>query len=183
MKSAGFYLKRGTSYFPAANLSITTSTMAALAASMRTAQYHHRAGGWVYANSSAEALALCQANLSNVASVSVDQASRFGTIYIYKLSSGQGKRSKLAARKIKPFVATGVVLNEKTNLKLSAVSGLRSGIQFQRVGSAGVGIADVLELGVLHAVDVWVMIRWRLYRVLPVALGASSSWVPPTRHE
>ena len=115
-------------------------------------------GGWVYANSLAEALALCEANLGKVDSVSVDPASRFGTIYICKQLSSQRKRSKRAAPVIKPFVATGVVLNETTDLKLSAVSGLRSGIQFQRVGPMGVGIADVIALGILDAVNVWAAI-------------------------
>ena len=115
-------------------------------------------GGWVYATSSAEALALCEANLGSVSSVSVDPASRFGTIYICKQSSGQRKRSKRAARAIKPFVATGAVLNETTDLKLSAISGLRSGIQFQRVGPIGVGVADVIALGILDAVNVWAAI-------------------------
>lgn len=115
-------------------------------------------GGWVYATSSAEALALCEANLGKVDGVRVDPASRFGTIYICKQSSRQRKRSKRTAPAIKPFVATGVVLNETTDLKLSAVSGLRSGIQFQRVGPMGVGIADVIALGILDAVNVWATI-------------------------
>ena len=114
--------------------------------------------GWVYAESSAEARALCAANLGNGAGASVDPASRFGTIYICKQSSGQIKRSKRAKRVIKPFVATGVVLNETTDLRLSAVSGLSSGIQFQRVGPVGVGISEVIALGILDAVNVWAAI-------------------------
>ena len=143
-------------------------------------------GGWVYANSSAEALALCEANLGDVAGVKVDPSSRFGTIYICKLSSGQGKRGKYAAHTIKPFVATGAVLNANTDLKLSAVSGLRSGIQFQRVGPTGVGIAAVLELGVLDAVDVWAMIDGG-YTVCFPQLGRviflDAAYSPRTVHE
>ena len=52
-------------------------------------------------------------------------------------------------------VYTGVLLNQKTDLQLFAVNGLYSGIQFQRVPPAGVGIQSVLDLGYLDAVDVW----------------------------
>lgn len=111
-----------------------------------------RGGGWVYAQSAAEALATCEKNLSDVSGVTVDSAAHYQYIYICILESGGSKQAK---RKTKPFVATGVVLNAETDLKLSALSGLRNGIQFQRVGLSGVGLAVVLELGVLDAVDVW----------------------------
>lgn len=111
-----------------------------------------RGAGWVYAGSSSEALAICKKNLSDVSGVTVDSAAHYQYIYICKLESGGSKQAK---RKTKPFVATGVVLNAETDLKLSAISGLKNGIQFQRVGPSGVGRDVVLELGVLDAVDVW----------------------------
>jgi len=52
-------------------------------------------------------------------------------------------------------VFTGVILNIETNLRLSAVHGLFSGIQFQRVDAGGVGIKRVIDLGLIDAVDVW----------------------------
>ena len=42
-----------------------------------------------------------------------------------------------------------------TDLLLSAVNGLRSGLQCRRVGAAGVGNQSVMELGLMDAVDVW----------------------------
>lgn len=55
----------------------------------------------------------------------------------------------------RPVVYTGEILNMTTDLRLSAVDGLRSGIQFQRVGPDGVGNQSVIDLGLLDAVDVW----------------------------
>lgn len=52
------------------------------------------------------------------------------------------------------FVCTGALLN-KTELMVSAVDGLCSGIQFQRVSPAGVGNEAVLNQGYLDAVDTW----------------------------
>ena len=45
-------------------------------------------------------------------------------------------------------------MNE-TDLSVTAVDGLNSGIEFQRVNQGGVGIPSVLDLGFLDAVDVW----------------------------
>ena len=39
--------------------------------------------------------------------------------------------------------------------RLSAVYGLCSGVQFQRVDQSGVGIQSVIDLGVVDAIDVW----------------------------
>jgi len=55
----------------------------------------------------------------------------------------------------KPPVFTGVILNIETNLRLSAVHGLFSGIQFQRIDARGVGIQSAIDLGLIDAVDVW----------------------------
>ena len=46
-------------------------------------------------------------------------------------------------------------LMRDTGLLVSAVYGLRSGIQCRRVDAAGVGNQSVKDLGVLDAVDVW----------------------------
>ena len=48
-----------------------------------------------------------------------------------------------------------LLLRDGTGLYLSATHGLRSGVQFQRVGAAGVGIDSVIAMGILDAVDVW----------------------------
>ena len=50
---------------------------------------------------------------------------------------------------------TGQQLNEDTDLLVSADQGLGSGIQFQRITAAGVGIQAILDLGFLDGVDVW----------------------------
>ena len=50
---------------------------------------------------------------------------------------------------------TGVILNEDTDLQLSAFNGLGSGIEFQRLDAGGIGIQSLLDLGCLDAVDVW----------------------------
>ena len=47
------------------------------------------------------------------------------------------------------------MLVRETGLLISAVYGLRSGIQCRRVDAAGVGNQSVIDLGVLDAVDVW----------------------------
>ncbi len=114
-----------------------------------------RGAGWVYADSASDALAICKKNLSKVTGATVDSKAHYENFYICKQGSGGSKRAERKIKPTKPFVATGVVLNAETDLKLSAVSGLTSGIQFQRVGPSGVGIPAVLALGYLDAIDVW----------------------------
>ncbi len=71
--------------------------------------------------------------------------------------SASGLRSLTRAQPAatKEAVYTGETLNRETDLVLSVAYGMRSGIQFQRLGAAGVGIQSVLDLGFLDAVDVW----------------------------
>ena len=54
----------------------------------------------------------------------------------------------------KPPVYTGEHLQAE-GYRLTAQHGLRSGVQFQRVGAAGVGLQSVIDAGLLDAVDVW----------------------------
>ena len=46
-------------------------------------------------------------------------------------------------------------MNEETDIIVTASSGLRSGVQFQRVHGAGIGIQSILDAGAIDAVDVW----------------------------
>ena len=74
-------------------------------------------------------------------------SSQSGRSSRYNGSSRSGKPSM-------PMPSTGELLL-KTDLRLSAVDGLSSGIQFQRLDARGVGIQEVVDMGVLDAVDVW----------------------------
>ena len=121
--------------------------------------------GWVYADAEDEAESVCQEKVS-----STSTATRLWDLYpeyatanqkLWKCSGGSGGRSSGGNGKKGKYLAkkvyippTGVTLNQ-TDLKLTAVDGLNSGIQFQRVDAAGVGIPSVIELGFLDAVDVW----------------------------
>ena len=69
-------------------------------------------------------------------------------------SSRGGSTPKVIATP-RPAIHTGIILNLETDLRVSAIHGLTSGIQFQRVGIDGVGIQSLADLGVLDAVDVW----------------------------
>ena len=51
-------------------------------------------------------------------------------------------------------VCTGEQLSAQ-GYRLSAVFGLCSGVQFQRVDQSGVGIQSVIDLGIVDAIDVW----------------------------
>ena len=121
--------------------------------------------GWVYADAEDEAESVCQEKVS-----STSTATRLWDLYpeyatgnqkLWKCSGSSsskgsganGKKGKYLAKKVY-IPPTGVTLNQ-TDLKLTAVDGLNSGIEFQRVDAAGVGIPSVIELGFLDAVDVW----------------------------
>ncbi len=72
--------------------------------------------------------------------------------------SGSGGKS-VAARPAatptpKPQVHSGERLLRQ-GYGLSAAHGLRSGVQFRRLGASGIGIVWVIDMGFLDAVDVW----------------------------
>ncbi len=111
-----------------------------------------------------EAESVCQSKVG-----SESEATRLWDLYpeyetvnqkLWKCSGSLGgsdknsRSGKAKKRKPKYVPPTGVTLNQ-TDLKLSAVDGLYSGIQFQRVDRAGMGIQSILDLGFLDAVDVW----------------------------
>ena len=124
-------------------------------------------GGWAYASSAGAALSLCERNLSNVAGVSVDPKSRFGSFYICKLESGGTDDSREKPRAIQVAIGksadgeielatvTGRENLPLTGLLLKAADGMNSGIQFRRLDAWGIGIQEVLDMGFLDAVDVW----------------------------
>ena len=123
------------------------------------------ADGWVLAQDNTEetALELCTAALggSNTVIRQFDiypsPFSTFNTqVYqCHNTPNARTRRNSMDALTPRKAVYTGVLLNQKTDLQLFAVNGLYSGIQFQRVPPAGVGIQSVLDLGYLDAVDVW----------------------------
>lgn len=122
------------------------------------------ADGWARAESESEAIDFCDAALGGTNTVlrqwdiggtanqnlwqCHNSGARNGNRY-----KGKRSKSKYYAKKIY-LPPTGVILNQ-TDLRLSAVDGLDSGIQFQRVGRSGVGFQFILDMGFLDAVDVW----------------------------
>ena len=117
--------------------------------------------GCVYADTEDEAKSVCQSKVG-----SGSEATRLWDLYpeyqtanqkLWKCSAsagGNGSKRKATKRKPVYIPPTGVSLN-KTDLSVTAVHGLNSGIECQRVDNAGVGIQWVIDLGVLDAVDVW----------------------------
>ena len=120
--------------------------------------------GWVYADTEEEAESVCQSKVG-----SGSEATKLWDLYpeyqtanqkLWKCSgsaggsSSNGSKRNAAKRKKVYIPPTGVSLNE-TDLSVTAVDGLGSGIEFQRVDQGGVGIDSVLDLGFLDAVDVW----------------------------
>lgn len=123
--------------------------------------------GWVLLDvgaTEADAVAACEAALGGSNNVLRERdlyPSEFSTFNerVWRCASIGGGRYTAAKRStyIRKRVyipPTGVTLNQ-TDLSLTAVDGLDSGIQFQRVDAAGVGIPYILEMGFLDAVDVW----------------------------
>ena len=79
-----------------------------------------------------------------------------------------------------PVSCTGYVLNQATDLRLSASFGICNGIQFQRLEARGIGIQGIVEGGFLDAVDVWGWVRPTVEVCFPQAgktlfLNAASS--------
>ena len=124
------------------------------------------ADGWVLAQDNTEetAIELCKAALGgsiNVIRQFDIYPSPFSTFNTQVYQCHKTKTSNAPKKRkgmTRPVVYTGVLLNKETGLQLSAVNGLYSGIQFQRVSPAGVGKQSVLDLGYLDAVDVWAII-------------------------
>ena len=99
--------------------------------------------------------AICDANLSGRNTVARDTNAITSNFWV--CTNHSSKRSRSSSKRIRPtppYIPSGITLNQ-TDLRLSAVDGFHSGIQFQRVGHDGVGIPSVNALGLLDAVDVW----------------------------
>ncbi len=60
---------------------------------------------------------------------------------------------------VETFTHTAEKVQERTGVKLSATFGLRSGVQFQQVSGAQIGNQEVLDLGVIQAIDVWAYVE------------------------
>ena len=120
--------------------------------------------GWVYADTKAEANSVCQSKVG-----SGSKTKKLWDLYpdyqtanqkLWKCSGSaggngsNGRNGKAKKRKLVYIPPTGVSMNE-TDLSVTAVNGLNSGIEFQRVDQGGVGIDSILDLGFLDAVDVW----------------------------
>lgn len=69
-----------------------------------------------------------------------------------------------------PPVYTGEEL-VKRGFQISATHGLRSGVQFQRLDSRGIGISAVIEAGLIDAVDVWGYAEQMIEVCFPPGLG------------
>ena len=115
--------------------------------------------GLAYADNEEDAQDICDANLPGVNTVAEDTEALVDDYWVCDNTPPprpkSAKRSPVSPPKPpKPTEPTGATLN-RTGLRLTAVDGLASGIEFQRVNEAGVGIDAVIALGILDAVDVW----------------------------
>ena len=118
--------------------------------------------GVAASSSQSGALAICDANLSGRNTVTRDTGAVTSNFWVCAnhsrgRSSGGGDDDDDdddEKKPSRPYIPTGITLSQ-TGLRLSAVDGFHSGIQFQRVGHDGVGIPSVIALGLLDAVDVW----------------------------
>ena len=126
------------------------------------------ADGWVLKVTEEDAVAACKAALggSNEVVKQFDLYPEFPTFNQQDWQCHNTPKSKpvTSSRRRRPSSSwppppdprpTGLQLNEDIDLLVSAVSGLYSGIQFQRVGPEGVGQQSVLDIGFHDAVDVW----------------------------
>ncbi|MCY4062618.1 MAG: hypothetical protein OXG53_09650 [Chloroflexi bacterium] len=118
-------------------------------------------GGAAYADSEEEARAICRSNAGssyNVAARIQDGGNLWGCGNGGVSSRTNGGRRSGSSRTIvptpKPVVYTGEVL-QQLGEHISAEDGMRSGIQFQRPGTGGIGIEWVIDEGVIDAMDVW----------------------------
>ena len=120
--------------------------------------------GWAYAGTEAEALLVCGSNEAFRVANHADYTKATPNQNIWWCSTRAAGRSRSRSFSQVPVptptptpipTPTGYTLMENTALEVSAVDGLSSGIQFQRVDAAGVGIQWVIDLGLIDAVDVW----------------------------
>ena len=86
-------------------------------------------------------------------------------------SGGQGqRREEPAPAPTRVPVYTGEELLKQGYL-LTAPYGLRSGVQFQRMGPTGVGNQSVVDMGFTDAIDVWDYVEQGVEVCFPVASG------------
>ena len=127
--------------------------------------------GWAYASSRGAAEALCRSSVARLSSSANPS--------LWRCVSGA--RRGLSSNLLRPARPTGETLMQGSLLRLSAVKGLDSGIHFQRVREAGIGIRrssvwagwTPLMFGAMSALATRSASRRR---------GAPSSWTPPTCH-
>ena len=97
--------------------------------------------GVASATSESAALAICDANLRGSNTVAQDSGAITSGYWVCTNYAPRGSRSSKDddEKPARPYIPSGITLNQ-TDLRLSAVDGFHSGIQFQRVGHDGVGI-------------------------------------------
>jgi len=118
-------------------------------------------GGAAYAETEEEARVICRSNAGssyNVALRIQDGGNLWGCGESRVSSRTSGRRRSGSTLTMvptpKPVVYTGEVL-QQLGEHISAVDGMRSGIQFQRPGTGGIGIQWIIDEGVIDAMDVW----------------------------
>jgi len=121
-------------------------------------------GGAAFAETEEEARAICQSNAGgsyNVALRIQDGGNLWGcgeSRVSSRTSGGRRSGGSGSSHSIVPtpklVVYTGEVL-QQLGEHISAVDGMRSGIQFQRPTRAGIGIQWIIDEGVIDAMDVW----------------------------
>ena len=65
------------------------------------------------------------------------------------------KKQTITVEDKPPVFTCETLSNSKSGIVVSSTFGLHSGIQCQKIGAAGIGIASVIEVGFVDAVDVW----------------------------
>ena len=65
------------------------------------------------------------------------------------------KKQTITVEDKPPVFTCETLSNSKSGIVVSSAFGLHSGIQCQKIGAAGIGIASVIEVGFVDAVDVW----------------------------
>ena len=86
-----------------------------------------------------------------------------------KLRSDASITPTVTPTRLPPVYTGGAML--KAGFQISATHGLRSGVQFQRVDSRGIGIQAVIDAGLIDALDVWGYAEQTIEVCFPFGVG------------
>lgn len=108
--------------------------------------------GWAYAGTLEAAEALCRAGAQSLIDHPDANRASFNQFLWRCIARVRGR---LSSNLLRPPRPTGETLMEGSLLRLYALDGMDSGIHYQRVREAGIGLPAIVGLGWLDAVDVW----------------------------